>query len=156
MHDGIQSCIHKLYQLTGKIDHVDVTDKAVIKIIPHLTFCVRVCVKDKMAPATLIFGFKDKPISIDFTVCHSFKNTVPNEQNCTIMSRKPKKLVINGTNKYEKLFTEQYLYIAFTSEEGCSINLRIVYSEKKMRVDKKELFPEIKSKGKVDNKEKEK
>jgi len=30
MHGGIRSCIHKLYQLNGNIETVDVVDKAVI------------------------------------------------------------------------------------------------------------------------------
>ena len=68
--------------MTGNIEHIDVTDRELIRVLPNVTTCARINIKGKAAPMSLIFGFKEKiKQPIDFTVYLSFTNPVPDEKS---------------------------------------------------------------------------
>lgn len=88
------------------------------------------CKTDKVQPPIKVkieYSMQDDLHQVDLLICYSFSHKNPSFDNCDKkFENKPHYLVVYSKDQQGKklgTFIDQYLYISFQSEIGCSLEL---------------------------------
>ena len=88
--DSIDKAILTLALLTGNIEHIKISSKADLKLVPKISKFAKIPLKDKLAPVSIKFEY-----SKEIKIHASFSDTSPSDETENVIrKRNPTTLVV--------------------------------------------------------------